>query len=431
VRDEYDAGTRQYRLHIEQSCPATPGQASKPPFVIPLAMGLLGEVGNLPLRLADAEPDTEIPDNTHAVLTVDQPRQTFVFEGVGERPVPSLLRGFSAPVRLDYDYSKDDLCALMSRDGDGFVRWDSAQALATRVIHEVQWQIQDGVPVSVDPLLVDACGNLLADESLDGAMVADMLMLPGEIYLAELASQSGGADVDTIHQARGAVQVALGQALADAFAATYQRLASDQAYAPDAAQVAARSLRHTCLEFLASADTGAMELASEQFSAAGNMTERLGALKVIAVYGEAAVRDKVLDTFYRDWRHEALVVNQWFQVQAIIPDAGALTRVQELMSHADFDLRNPNKVRALVGIFANQNPVNFHRMDGEGYRFLADIIGELNSINPQIASRLLTPLTKWRNYTGRAELMRAQLERLAGLPDLSADVFEVVTKSLQ
>jgi len=182
---------------------------------------------------------------------------------------------------------------------------------------------------------------------------------------------------------------------------------------------------------LASADTGGIELASEQFSAAGNMTERLGALKVIAVYGDTVVRDKTLDMFYRDWRHETLVVNQWFQVQAMIPDAGALTRVQGLMSHADFDLRNPNKVRALVGIFANQNPVNFHRMDGEGYRFLADIVGDLNSINPQIASRLLVPLTKWRNYTGRAELMRAQLERLADLPDLSADIFEVVTKSLQ
>jgi len=431
VRDEYDADIQQYRLHIEQSCPATPGQASKPSFVIPLAMGLLGEAGNLPLCLADAKPDAETPDNTHTVLTVDQPRQTFVFEGVGERPVPSLLRGFSAPVRLDYDYSKRDLCALMSHDDDGFVRWDSAQALAIRVIHEVQRQIQEGVPVSVDPLLVDACGNLLADESLDGAMVADMLVLPGENYLAELASQAGGADVDTIHQARNAVQVAIGQALPDTFLATYQRLASDRVYAPDATQIAARSLRNTCLEFLASADTGGIELASEQFSAAGNMTERLGALKVIAVYGDTVVRDKTLDMFYRDWRHETLVVNQWFQVQAMIPDAGALTRVQGLMSHADFDLRNPNKVRALVGIFANQNPVNFHRMDGEGYRFLADIVGDLNSINPQIASRLLVPLTKWRNYTGRAELMRAQLERLADLPDLSADIFEVVTKSLQ
>jgi aminopeptidase N len=431
VRDEYDADTEQYRLHIEQTCPATPGQDSKPPFVIPLAMGLLGEAGNLPLRLANSESDTETPDNTHTVLTLDQPSQTFVFEGVGERPVPSLLRGFSAPVRLDYDYSKRDLYTLMSHDGDGFVRWDSAQALATRVIHEVQQQIQDGDPVSVDPLLVDACVNLLTDESLDGAMVADMLMLPGENYLAELASQAGGADVDTIHQARGAVQVAIGQALPDVFLATYQRLASDRPYAPDAEQIAARSLRNTCLEFLASADAGGIDLASEQFSAAGNMTERLGALKVIAVHGDAAVRDKTLDTFYLDWRHEALVVNQWFQVQAIIPDAGALTRVQKLMSHADFDLRNPNKVRALVGVFANQNPINFHRIDGEGYRFLADIIARLNSINPQIASGLLRPLTRWRNYTGRADLMRAQLERLAGLPDLSPDVFEVVTKSLQ
>jgi aminopeptidase N len=434
VRDDYDADNQRYTLQVEQSCPPTPGQPDKAPMVIPLAMGLLGEAGNLPLRLADTAVDPETADNTHCVLTVDQPSHSFVFEGVGERPVPSLLRGFSAPVRLDYDFSKGDLFALMSRDSDGFVRWDSAQALATRVIHEVEQQLQQGISprdVVVDPMLGKACAALLGDTSLDAAMVAEMLALPGENYLAELASQSGGADVDSIHNARRAVQGAIAHACADELLDCYQRLASSEDYSPDAAQIAARSLRNTCLDFLASEDPRYLELASRQFADAHNMTDRLAALRALAFYGDDDSRDSALDSFYRDWRHEALVVNQWFQVQASIAAGDALARVRGLLSHPDFDLRNPNKVRALVGVFANQNPVNFHRLDGEGYRFLADKVVELNSLNPQIASRLLMPLTKWRNYSGRATLMRDQLERLAATPSLSSDVFEVVSKSLQ
>ncbi len=431
VRDEYDEATKCYTLHVAQSCPATPGQSDKLPFVIPLAMGLLGEAGNLPLRQAGITPDPETSDNTHTVLAITQPQQTFVFEGVTERPVPSLLRGFSAPVRLHYDYSRDDLCALMRRDGDGFVRWDSAQALATRVIGEVEKQLLTGVPTVVDSLLVTACHDLLQDESLDPAMVAEMLRLPSEEYLAELASQDGGANVDTIHQARNTVLTALGKALAEPLLARYQRLDNLAPYAPDAQQIADRSLRNTCLSYLVSASTDNLELAARQYRLAGNMTDRLAALRDIAFYGEGALRDGTLEDFYRNWRHEALVVNQWFQVQAAIPDSQGLSRVQALLSHADFELRNPNKVRALVGGFTNQNPVNFHRLDGAGYRFLVDIVVQLNKLNPQIASRLLTPLTKWRNYTGRAELMRIALERLAAEPALSPDVYEIVTKSLQ
>lgn len=431
VRSEYDADDRRYTLHVQQSCPPTPGQPDKKPLVIPLAVGLLGDAGNLPLRLAGQESDPETADNTHCVLTLNEASQSFVFEEVGECPVPSLLRGFSAPVRLDYPYSKEDLFALMSRDDDGFVRWDSAQALAAMVIGEVMQQMSNGDQVTVDPLLSEACAALLRDESLDAAMVADMLTLPSENYLAEEASQDGGADVDAIHAARNAVKSELGKSCGELFLATYQRLASEEPYAPEAWQIAARSLRNTCLEFLACADKIHLELAQGQFATAHNMTDRLAALKVIAFYGNETQRTSALEMFYQDWCHEALVVNQWLQVQAAIPDENALERVKGLLSHPDFDMRNPNKVRALVGVFAGQNPVNFHRVDGAGYRFLSDIIEQLNSSNPQIAARLLTPLTKWRNYSGRAELMRAELERLAAIPSLSPDVFEVVSKSLQ
>jgi aminopeptidase N len=430
VRDEYDEQKQCYTLEVEQSCPDTPGQTEKEAFVIPVAMGLLGDAGNLPLRLAGVEPDPETADNTHTVLMVDQPSQRFVFEGVAERPVPSLLRGFSAPVRLDYPYSREALCQLMSRDDDGFVRWDSAQTLAIQVIEEVQGQLQASKLDPVEPLLLEACAALLGDESLDPAMVAEMLALPGENYLAELAGE-GRADVDGIHAARRQVQAAIGRACEQQLQTRYSQLAEATAYAASGAQIASRSLRNTCLSFLASGNRAHLSLASEQFDAADNITDRLAALRVLGHFGTEADWAEPLQRFYDDWGHETLAVNQWLALQASMPDEAALERVQALMAHRDFDLRNPNKVRSLVGTFAGQNPVQFHRADGAGYRLLAGVVTELNTINPQIASRLLTPLTRWRYYSGRQELMKAELEKLADQPALSPDVYEVLSKSLQ
>ncbi|MDG2271936.1 MAG: DUF3458 domain-containing protein, partial [Halioglobus sp.] len=431
VEDEYDAAAQCYTLHIQQSCPATPGQPEKLPFVIPLAMGLLGEAGGLPLRQRGKSLDFETTDNTHTVLTIDQQKQSFIFDGVAERTVPSLLRGFSAPVRLHYSYTNHDLCALMRRDGDGFVRWNSSQTLLTRIIFEVEQQLLAGASVVVDHLLIEACAELLRDESLDPAMVAEMLRLPGEDFLAEQAGQSGGANVDSIHQARDFVRSAVGKALAPQFLERYQALESMQPYEPEATQIADRSLRNTCLAYLVSASSDNLALASRQYRAATNMTDRQAALKEIAFYASHELRDSMLESFYQDWRHEGLVINQWLQLQAAIPDSEGLPRVKSLTSHVDFDFGNPNKVRALIGGFANHNPVNFHRLDGSGYRFLSDVVIKLNKLNPQLASRLLTPLTRWRWYENRGTLMQAELERLAAEPALSSDVFEIVSKSLK
>ncbi len=432
VTDSYDADSRQYSLRVSQDCPPTPGQPEKAPLVIPLALGLLGDAGNLPLRLAGEQPDPDTDDNTHRVLLVNKASQTFVFDDVGERPVPSLLRGFSAPVRLKYAYSRADLCALMSRDDDGFVRWDASQQLAIAVLKEVQGQQARGEEVTVDTLFLDACSRLLDDASLDPAMVADMLRLPGENYLAELAAREGGADVEGIHQARDTVMTALAVHAEESLLAAYRRCVVDDPYAPEAGQIARRSLRNVCLDYLPLARAAHLQLAQAQFSAAGNMTDRLAALRVLTQRGDDEARQAALDTFYRDWQREPLVVNQWLQVQAAMPGEDALARVRSLMDHEAFDLRNPNKVRALVGGFANQNPLQFHRPDGAAYRFLGEVVAELNRRNPQIAARLLTPLTRWRNYTSdRAARMRAELERLAGLPELSPDVYEVLSKSLE
>ncbi len=427
---EYDDELQRYTLTLRQSTAPTPGQSAKLPLMIPVALGLLGTAGNLPLRLAGETPDGDTADNTHRVLVLSAEEQTFCFERVMEPPVPALLRGFSAPVRLDYDYSSADLCALMSREDDGFLRWDAAQQFALRALDTAQQQLAAGAPVTVDPLYLDACGELLANTALDPAMVAEMLRLPGEGFLAELAAARGGADVDAIHAARNAVRWALAQRHGRAFEACYQRLTSSAPYAPDAGQIGARSLRNTCLDYLALAGEEGLALAAAQFADASNMSDRLAALQALAYYGSAAQRDATLAWFYEDWQHETLVVNQWLQVQATLPGADTLERVQRLLQHPAFDSRNPNKLRALVGAFCSANPVNFHRADGAGYRFLADQIEELDARNPQIAARLLTPLTKWRNYRGREQLMRAQLQRLADRPNVSRDLYEVLAKAL-
>jgi len=426
VRSSYDESARTFTLTVSQTCPATPGQPEKQPFVIPVAMGLLGDAGNLRLNLAGEESDPEVEDNTQRVLMLTEQEQQFVFTDVPECPVPSLLRSFSAPVRLDYPYARNDLCALMSRDDDGFVRWDAGQQLMVAVLGD----LQADPAAQVDPLLLQACADLLNDTSLDAAMVADMLRIPSENYLAELAAHQGGADVDAIHQARQTVRKAIGLAHAPLLLQRYHELATQRAYAPDAQQIAARSLRNVCLDYLATTGSEGVTLAIAQFDDADNMTDRLAALRVVTWEGDDAQRSSTLDAFYADWRSEALVVNQWFQVQACIPDTQGLERVQSLMNHDDFDLRNPNKVRSLIGGFASNNPVNFHRNDGAGYEFLADIVVELDARNPQIASRLLAPLTKWRNYPNRAVLMCKALERIAAQAELSPDVFEVVNKAL-
>ncbi|AQA18548.1 aminopeptidase N [Halioglobus japonicus] len=430
VTDAWNKEAGSYALTISQSCPATPGQDDKKPFVIPVAMGLLGDAGNLRLQLQGEAPDPDTEDNTHMVLMVDKPEQTFVFEGLPEKPVPSLLRGFSAPVRLEFDYSRNDLCRLMSGDDDGFVRWDSAQSLGVSVITEVQAQLLAGDEAQVDPLFLEACGALLQDDALDPAMLAEMLSLPSENYLAELAGE-GAADVQGIYRARTAVLAAVGSHCREALEQRYAQLAVEAKYAATGEQIAARSLRAVCLNYLAAAGASGLALANAQFAAADNITERLAALRVLSQFGSRSDWEAPMAKFYDDWGHETLAVNQWLAVQASMPDDGAIARVRHLMEHPDFDLRNPNKVRSLVGTFAGQNPLNFHREDGSGYRLLRQVVAELNSINPQIASRLLAPLTKWRYYQGRAEQMRSELELLASMDGLSADVFEVVSKSLK
>ncbi|QKZ03690.1 aminopeptidase N [Pseudomonas eucalypticola] len=429
VTEAYDAAAKTYSLHFHQTCPATPDKVEKLPFVIPVALGLIDAHGNdLPLRLAG---ETEAVGTTR-VISVTEEDQTFVFEGIEAKPLPSLLRGFSAPVKLSFDYDRDQLMVLMQHDSDGFNRWDAGQRLAVQCLQDLTQQYMQNSTMVLDPRLITALGTVLADHSLDQAMVAEMLSLPSEAYLAELSDR---AEVDAIHAAREFARAQIAEHLYGALWQRYQAnraISRDTAYIPEAEHFARRALQNIALSYLMlTAKPEVLEATLEQFDACDNMTERLTALAVLVNSRFDAEKEKALATFAEHFKDNPLVMDQWFSVQAGSTLPGGLARVKALMQHPAFTLKNPNKVRALIGAFAQQNLVNFHAVDGSGYRFLADLVIELNALNPQIASRQLSPLTRWRKYDPhRQALMRGELERILASGALSSDVYEVVSKSL-
>ncbi len=435
VTDNYDEDAQEYSLTIKQSCPPTPECQQKLPFHIPVAIGLLGSAGDLPLYLKDAEPDFETGDNTHKVLELTAAEQTFVFQRVQEKPVPSLLRDFSAPVKLHYDYSRADLIVLMSRDSDGFNRWEASQQLGLHAIHHAMGAYQRGedlATLQLDANLVTAYRSVLQDDSLDKAMVAYMLSLPSEAYLSELADV---VDVEAIHYSRTAVRKIIARELRDDFVRIYNAYDHSQIYAATADAIAARSLKNVTLGYLMLlGEEDLIRACEQQYRTANNMTDVMAALTQL-VNAEASLAQQLaelaLADFYQSWQHESLVVNQWISVQATCVLPNTLAKVKTLQTHVAYDGKNPNKIRALVASFCNNNAINFHAGAGVGYKFLADQIILLNVQNPQIASRLLTPLTKWKKYSAeRQGLMKAELERIMAEPSLSKDVFEVVSKSL-
>ena len=423
VTDSYDADNQRYVLEVTQSCPATPGQDVKEPFHIPLAIGLLSPEGdNLPIG---------DKGQTTVVLEVREASQQFVFENRVERPLPSLLRGFSAPVKLNYDYSRDDLLFLMRHDEDGFNRWDSCQRLATETILDLVRDIQAAKPLSLDTRLIEAWRELLEDETADKAMVAEMLTLPSEQWLSE---QMAVIDVYAIHEAREFVRGELAKSLSEPLQSIYRGLAVEKPYKPESADIAERQLKNICLGYLTELDSPAMlALAETQFQNATNMTDQMAALSCVVNGAHPSAPEKaemLLTAFHDQWKGDANVMDMWLSVQVSGARMGSLERVKQLMEHPVFDYRNPNKLRSLIGVFCMRNLKCFHDLSGEGYAFLADNIIRLDKQNPQIAARMLTPLTRWRRYDDqRGALMKAALERIQA-NELSKDVFEVVNKSL-
>ncbi|WP_417515122.1 aminopeptidase N [Marinobacter sp.] len=425
VSDAYDAERGIYRLTIQQSVPDTPGQTDKKPQHIPFALGLLGADGEaLPLSLESTADDESAP--TERVLELTEASHTFEFHGLTQKPVPSLLRHFSAPVRVVYPWTREQLIFLMSHDPDGFNRWDAGQRLAVDVIQSLV-----GSPdFEVDPRLVDAYRALLSDSALDQALVAKMLQLPSEAYLIEL---SESPDVAAIHRAREKVLAHLATSLRDELLACFHRNAGAGAYEVSPESIARRSLRNTALAWLLmiNDDTG-RDLAVQQLSDADNMTDRMGALRALVNSDYAAERSQALSDFYERFQDDPQVVEQWFSVQSSSDRAGQLPQIQALLKHPAFDWKNPNKIRSVVGVFAGQNLAAFHNPDGSGYSFLGDQVCRLDDSNPQIAARLVTPLTRWQKFApAYSSLMRSALERIRDKTGLSADLYEVVHKSLE
>ena len=437
---KYDAAAKRYTLTLKQSCPPTPGQETKLPFHIPFALGLVGPDGkDMQLILdgetvADQSASGQRTEEITRVLSLRQPQERFVFVNVPAPPVPSLLRNFSAPVIVKYDYSEVDLTHLMAHDANAFNRWEAGQRLALalilRGIETRRAQKKDaGGGAGTPQAFVLAFARVLADATRDPAFGAEALALPSEIYIAE---QLDVVDPDAIHAVRNGLRRDLAQALKSELLAAYQAQAVPGPYSPDAQAAGKRALRKRCLGYLMELDdTGAraLALALGQFERADNMTDTMAALGALANC-DCAQRAQALNAFYAKWKNEPLVVDKWLAVQASSRLPGTLAEVRKLLAHPAFDIRNPNKVYALIRSFCG-NHVRFHAADGGGYRFLAEQVIAIDAFNPQVAARMARAFDRWRKFdAGRRQHASSALERIRDAQGLSKDVAEVVTKAL-
>uniref|UniRef100_UPI0038CFAACF aminopeptidase N n=1 Tax=Roseomonas sp. 18066 TaxID=2681412 RepID=UPI0038CFAACF len=411
VSEEFDPATRRYSLTLSQSTQPTPGQPGKLPVPIPVAFGLIAPDG------------TEIPGA--GMMLLEETEQKFTFDGLDEKPVPSLLRGYSAPVRLK-GLSLDQLGFLAAHDSDPFVRWDSGQQYLTAEMLRLVDDLRSQRPLELPEGVAAIIGSLLDHAEEDPAFAAEALPLPSEDFVAD---QMPVADPEAIHAVRRFLRQSLGQRFAGQFAALHDRLADPGPYRIDGAGIGRRALRNAALAYLGAAG-GHQDRAEAQFNAATNMTDQLAALRALAD-ADGPARDAALAAFHARWKAEPLVLDKWFTIQAMADRPQALAEIRALAGHADFDLRNPNRVRSLVGAFAAGNPAAFHDASGEGYRFLADMVIALDAVNTQVAARMVSPLGAWKRQDAhRGARMKEELQRIAARPGLSKGTYEKVSKAL-
>jgi aminopeptidase N len=420
----YDAKAKTYRLDLAQVIPPTPGQPTKEPMVVPLVTGLVdGNGRDVPLTLADGH------SPERGVLVLDKPAQSLIFTGVNERPVLSTNRNFSAPIKLTANLTPDDLRLLAARDSDPFNRWQAVQTLASTLLVDNVARIRVGHDPEADDGLLEALAAILADAKLEPAFIAETLVPPSE---ADIAREVGrDIDPDAIFRARAALRTLTGLHLNAALTATYQRLSDTRPYSPDAVSAGRRTLKNVCLDLLAAAqEPHAIKLAAKQYQAADNMTDRMAALATLSLH-DVPERKAAFDDFYQRYRDDPLIIDKWFSLQAMTPDPATLDRVRALTGHPAFSMANPNRVRALIGGFAQGNPTQFNRLDGAGYEFVADRILALDPANPQVASRMTTAFKSWRALEpGRRARAKSALTRIADAPKLSRDVGDIVQRAL-
>lgn len=420
VTMDYDDIEKSCTIHLAQNCPSTPEAESdqKSPYLIPIKLSLLDSNGHSLLS------DT---------IEFTKKQQSFTFEGISckntnETPLPSLLCGFSAPVKLNYTYSIDETIFLMQHDSDDFNRWEASQRLAKMLLIEMLNAHAKGEALGVEPKIIDAYQQVLENTQLDHALRAEALTLPSETNIADMVEQ---ADPQAIHEVRNFLLKSIAQGLRLPLETQYEALQEQGEYKIDATSIGKRCLKNTCLGYLGKInDPGIHELCYQQFSQSKNMTDTLAALSTLASI-ECPQREQALKDFEEKWQHDTLVMDKWFAMQATSSLPDTLEKIKSLTNHPLFSIKNPNKVRSLIGAFASGNPVNFHKEDGSGYHFIADKVLELDKLNPQIASRMVRTLMNWRHYeTKRSEFMQAQLKRIKNQKGLSGDVFEIVSKAL-
>ena len=410
------------RVTFAQAIPPTPGQPTKEPALIPIAMGFVGPDGrDVPFRI-DAG---KAPQPTN-VVELHGAEQTFEFDGDGAsltEAVPSFLRGFSAPVKFEFDYADSDLAFLMARDSDPFARWEASQELALRELKRLAASAHDR---RARPEIIEAFASAIQDRELDPAFAALLLYPPSDQYLAQ---HFAVVDPDAICAARDAFRLALAQRARASFESVYANLST--ARGRDAAAVGARALKNRALEYLCLLDDVRWRVAAlEQMRSATCMTDELGALAALS-RSATAERETALEEFYAKWKREPLVVDKWLSIQATAPTADALERVRKLAASPAFDRNNPNKIFYLFGHFSNANLRRFHERDGSGYRFLADQILEIESRNPQVAARLMGAFNQWRRFDPHRQiLLKREIARILAKPGLSPDIYEIASKAL-
>jgi len=426
----YDAGSQTFTVELRQTCAPTPGQPVKDPFVIPVTIGLVGEDGTaIPLTLSnDSAADKPLATRT---LVLNEASERFVFTNITQPVVPSIMRGFSAPVVLDIDLSDKQWLHLLAHDTDPFNQWEAAQRLA---LSRLLGPIRDAQPVSLDSAYVDALRAVLTSDALAPGFKELVLTLPSESYIAE---QLHSVDPQRIHTVREQMREAIAQALTPEWANAFTTYNATQPYSPDAHSSGQRGLANLALQYLVlngarTSDNTWSEAALQRFKLANNMTDRFGAMAALANGGShlAAV---ALEKFYAMFKHDALVLDKWFALQAgrVDRDGDVLPSVKRLLAHPDFNVKNPNRARSVLSTFCQGNPAAFHRTDAGGYVLWAEKVIELDAFNPQVAARLARALDRWEilaePYKAAA---RIAIERVAAKPDLSADVREVISRAL-
>jgi aminopeptidase N len=423
ARLAYSEAGKTARLTLSQSYSGDNANGKRKPVPIPVNLGLLDSNGNEMPLLVGGKP---LPGGL-AILR--KKKEVFTFEGIGERPIASLLRGFSAPVKLSAAMNDRDRLTLIRSDTDLFNRWQTAQEFALKHMAQMAQEIAAGSPARVNARFVQAAGSIAGDTRLEHAYRAAFLALPPESAIAQAIGEN--ADPEAIYEARMALRSAFGRSLHETLEGAYEQSAPSEPYSPDAQSAGRRALRQAALSLLAAGKSRfAIAKVKEQSRTATNMTEAFGALSILSLLGGDPY-EEALQRFYRRWKDEPLVMNKWFGLQVLSPSPDTLKRVRELVAHPLFSLKNPNRVRSVYGRFAHGNQVRFNDASGQGYELVADAVIEIDSFNPQIASRICGAFESWRIFEqGRRNLAERALKRILSGKNLSRDLFEIASKIL-